>query len=305
MWSSDVESSENDDIIGWHEVNCSLHKASCKGDTSRVQSLLEMKVDHEIVDKYGDTALDYACYEGHVDIVILLLEAQEYNVVNEFTGWDLDKHLWQATRGEFFPLMRVLAIAGAVWWNEKSATNKLFLSKGLDGTAKIKSWMRKRTFWTQLHFACEARDTEFVQKYMASDQSCVLPPNTSSTVVYVKEVVNEEEQKLEREKIIRSWTPLQCASSHISSKYSLPVDDNLVAIIKAAYKPWSSMNHKLYPISFRSIVYTMLLVVQHRKFAVNSDILSAIFCFAGRDWWKPEWEEDPQYRHGLKTEYCG
>ena len=287
------------ETVGRHEKNYSLHKACRAGNTGMVEYLLTLGIHHDNPDQHDKKPLDIACSKGHVDIVLLLLQTKNHWWSGRLSSCMLDVHISQAIRGSFFPVIRVLAMCGAVWWDEGDTKNKWFLSRGLEGIPSTQSWLRKRTFWSQLHFACEVRDIDFVQKYLASDCSCLLPQSTTSTVVFE----HEDEKKNERETAIRGWTPIQCASLQISKRYSMPVNKNLAAIIKAAYNPWSSNNHRLYPKSFRRIVLTMLLVV-HRKFGVNSDILSAIFCFAGRDWWKPEWVCDMQYRRNeVLTDY--
>lgn len=54
--------------------NTPLHMGSAYGRTDVVQFLVDQGVEINATNKYGETALFYACYRGYADIAAFLIE---------------------------------------------------------------------------------------------------------------------------------------------------------------------------------------------------------------------------------------
>ena len=141
-----------------------LHDASCWGDAAGADVLLRKGAEVGAARHTGDTALHWAAVGGHVEVMVVLLEAGAD--VTADCDWDEDKHKWQplhwASRGGQVHAIQMLLDARAdvhsmdqdgitalhcAGWSGRAEAVKKLVAAGADVHARDKGGM------TALHYA--------------------------------------------------------------------------------------------------------------------------------------------------------
>jgi hypothetical protein len=89
-----------------------LRRAASAGDLAKVKELLDKRVDINAANRYGGTALAFACDKGHTEVVRLLLE-RGANPNTKDTFYNFTPIGWAAQKGHG-EILRLLLDKGAV-----------------------------------------------------------------------------------------------------------------------------------------------------------------------------------------------
>lgn len=194
-----------------------IHAASMHGDVAIIEYLLKAKGDVERKDCDGFTALHDAAVSDNLEACRLirryLLSSVHQDTIVEEAADQARDH----------------------------------------GHDVIATWLESSLGFTPLHFACDARDVEWVRRILLTDSYLDI-------------------EKLSHDGL----TPLDVARKSGADDGWLAVNARIVSMVKAAASCWKPKHHSVFPKSFRSATVLILMIRnrgQHGYYSVWNPIL--------------------------------